>query len=210
MGKLTSQNKPTGFYSFARIIVWLLAHTVYPVKIIHRDRLDQLCAPYILISNHDSALDPIVLAYAVKKHEVRFLAKRELMKSKFADYILRRRLHAIPVDRHASDISAMRLAVSAIKEGHVVGVFPEGTRYKAGLMDELERGVAILTLRCGVPLVPVYIQTKLRLFHVTRLIIGMPIYQEDDIHAAADKAACDHLLRRISALYVKLKQDDCK
>ena len=200
----------TGFYSFARVLAWLLAHSVYPVKIVHRERLDAMRAPYILISNHDTALDPVALAYAVRKYEIRFLAKKELMRSKFASYLLGKRLHAIPVDRHASDMTAMRLVLNTIKDGHVVGVFPEGTRHKRGLMNELERGVAILMLRSGVPLAPVYIHPRLRPFHVTRLTVGLPLVASDFARDGVNKAACDRLLCRIEETYAALEKEYAK
>ena len=196
-----NKKERTGFYTFARGVAWLLTHTVYPLKIIGGERLNALEAPYILIANHDSGMDPIAVAYAVKKHEIRFIAKKELMKGRLAQFLFGRLLHAIAVDRHASDMMAMRSALKVLKEGHVLGIFPEGTRYKEGLMNELEGGVAILALRGNVPIMPVYLTPKLRPFHVTRLIVGEKMGISDLVQQGIDKSVCDALLERITQTY---------
>ncbi len=63
-------------------------------------------------------------------------------------------LHMIPVDRHHSDMEAMRACLRVTKAGGVLGIFPEGTRHKEGIMEHIESGVALIALRSGVPLIP--------------------------------------------------------
>ena len=53
--------------------------------------------------------------------------------------------------------SAMRACVKALKDGYILGVFPEGTRCRDTLMEKPKTGVAMIALRSGVPLLPVYI-----------------------------------------------------
>lgn len=197
--------KPTRFFSCARKLAWVLFHTVYPVNIHHRERLDR-DQPYILIANHESLVEPVVLAYACRRYEIRFLAKKELFQNKILAWLIRM-LHAIPVDRHHSDMMAMRTCVKTIKEGHVLGIFPEGTRHKEGLMEQMEGGVGFLTLRSGAPLVPVYFPGRFHPFRRTHFYIGEPIDYDDLKGSGVDKQACDALMEKITAYYARWRRE---
>lgn len=201
----TVKKKPrTLLYSIAKVLAWVLFHTVYPVTMHGKEHL-RLKGPYILIANHLSGLDPICVAHAVKGEEVTYLAKKELMKSRFSGWLLRT-LHAIPVDRHNFDMAAMRACMQALKEGKVLGIFPEGTRYKKGNMEELEAGVAILALRSRVPVVPVYIHGKLKPFHRVHCYAAEPIPLDDLREMGVGRDSGDELLKRIAALYASFEK----
>ncbi len=201
---LAQKKRRTFLYRIAKALAWILFHTVYPVTLHNREHL-ALNGPYILISNHLSGLDPICVAHAVDKEEIAFLAKKELMQGSFAGRFLRA-VHAIPVDRHNFDMAAMRACTQALREGRVLGIFPEGTRYKKGNMEELEAGVALLALRNKVPLVPLYIHGKLRPFRRVHCYAGAPIPLDDLREMGVGRDAGDALLKRIADLYAKLAQ----
>src|SRR5690606_39457893 len=63
-----------------------------------------------------------------------------------------RKAYAFPVRRGRSDRQAIRHALNVLKEGHVVALFPEGTRSKTGELLELQRGAALLALHSGAPI----------------------------------------------------------
>lgn len=193
------KKRRTFIYSFARVLAWILFHTVYPVRVHGRKHL-RLHGPCIVIANHLSGLDPICVAHASKGEEISFLAKKELMQSRFGGWLLRS-LHAIPVDRHNFDMSAMRACMQALKDGRALGIFPEGTRYKKGNMEELEGGVAIIALRSRVPVIPAYIHGKLRPFRLVHLYAGPPMDLNDLREMGVGKEAGDMLLTRIAGLY---------
>jgi 1-acyl-sn-glycerol-3-phosphate acyltransferase len=60
-----------------------------------------------------------------------------------------------PVDRSRADLDAFRLAKRILDEGHVLMVFPEGTRSPDGSLQPAKDGVAMLALRTGAPIVPI-------------------------------------------------------
>ena len=60
-----------------------------------------------------------------------------------------------PVDRGAADVEAFRLAKRILDEGHILFVFPEGTRSPDGALQEAQDGVAVLAMRTGAPIVPI-------------------------------------------------------
>ena len=164
----------TFWYTVARVAAGLLTHTVFPVKYHNTEEFD-LDAPYILMSNHKSALDPLVIARPCKKYEVRFVGKKELTKKKWVARLLEDKLHMITVDRHNTDLAAMRQCSRVLKEGKVLAIFPEGTRHLPDLMSEVESGTAVLALRANVPLLPVYISRKLSFLRVTHVYVGKPL-----------------------------------
>lgn len=205
--EVQNNGEKTVFFTFARIVAWVLSHTVFPIKVFGIEKLDALDAPYILIGNHDTWYDPIVLACIVRRYEVRFISKKELMKGKFTSYLFGKLLHAISVSRHESDMAAMRIFVKTLKEGHVLGVFPEGTRHKNGLMEDMEAGVAMLALRSKVPIVPVYLTPKIRAFRRTNVVIGNQMDVTDLAEKGIDKETCAQLLKRITETYAILQKE---
>lgn len=192
-------------YTIGRPLLAAIFKTpILPVRYEGREHVD-VEAPFIIIANHKSALDPLVVAVPVKRHQIRFMAKTELMKNGFLKWLLNQ-IRVIPVDRGNSDMAAMRASMKVLKEGNVLGVFPEGTRYKQGNMEELETGMAMLALRSGVPVIPAYLHPKVRFFHKTTCTIGEPIPTEDLIAQGINKETCDLLLKRITKTYAEMAE----
>ncbi|HPT64120.1 MAG TPA: lysophospholipid acyltransferase family protein [Candidatus Atribacteria bacterium] len=106
--------------------------------------------PCILVANHSSNLDPIVLGCASSRR-VHFVAKEELFRNPLASFFLRR-LGAFPLHRGEGDKEAVKRIFSLLKEGKVVGLFPEGTRNQ-GELGTFQRGALKLLLRAEVPVV---------------------------------------------------------
>ena len=196
--------KKSGIYTAARFVANLLFKTVMPVRYHNEERL-ALDAPYIIIGNHSHWMDPVVLAVPVRRYQVTFLGKKELMKNPIANWVFRK-INVIPVDRHNTDMAAMRACVKAVREGQILGIFPEGTRYHQGVMEELESGVAMIALRSGVPLIPVYVSEKLKFFRRTDVYVGEPIPLDDLKAAGINKDTCEALLKRITATYADLQK----
>lgn len=111
----------------------------------------------VVASNHESFLDPPLLATAIPHRQVFFMAKREL----FAIPLLGRFLRAcgcLEVDRQGSRPTqrpALESARAHLEGGRLVGIYPEGTRSRDGRLRPARTGVAVLALRTGAPVVPV-------------------------------------------------------
>jgi len=108
----------------------------------------------IICSNHVSFLDFTFLGLgALPKHRlVRFMAKASVFDHWFAGRFMRAMQH-IPVDRKAG-AAAFETAVRALKDGEVVGVFPEATISTSFTVKELKAGAARMALDAGVPIIP--------------------------------------------------------
>ena len=115
--------RKTRFYTLFVTIARAVVHTICPVRYHHRERLEGLEPPYMLIGNHQAWADPVVMAVPVKKEQVSFLGKKELASNRLMAWFLRH-LHMIPVDRHNMDMAAMRACMKVLRDGGVLGIFP--------------------------------------------------------------------------------------
>jgi 1-acyl-sn-glycerol-3-phosphate acyltransferase len=111
----------------------------------------------IIAANHISNADGVLIGGWLTPtlgRRIHWLGKREMV-----DFPLLGRLAKAgsihPVDRAGADIEAFRLAERILDEGHVLVVFPEGTRSPTGALQEAKDGLALLALRTGAPILPV-------------------------------------------------------
>ena len=161
----------TLFYSVAVAVVRVIAAVIFPMRFHDRARVDALNAPYIIIGNHKSFMDPIAVALGVRYDEVHFVGKKELSKYKVFNWLFNH-LHAIMIGRGETDMAAMRKCMQTLKDGHVLGIFPEGTRHQKEMMEHVESGAGLIALRSKAPVIPVYIHGKIRPFHVNHIYFG--------------------------------------
>ena len=187
-------------YKFTRAVFRFVFTVLFPVEY-HGVENAQLSAPFIVISNHNSALDPLMIALPFYSYQVRFLGKKELSEIPFVKWILCGWLKMIPIDRHKMDMAAIRASLKTLKENHPLGIFPEGTRHKETVMEELENGTAMLALRSDVPVVPVLIDGKPRLFRKLPLYIGKPFDGRDLLEKGLTSEACNRFDDRIRGIY---------
>jgi 1-acyl-sn-glycerol-3-phosphate acyltransferase len=145
-------------------------------KIIRDSRLRQkLPKRFLIISNHQSLADIAVLAYSFPRHNVRFVAKKELKYGVPAiSFTLRKAEHAL-VSRKGDFRSArselLRLARLASRKPICPTVFPEGTRSKSGKVNRFH-SAAVRTIlgRCPMPALSVAVDGGYRISRLTDLI----------------------------------------
>lgn len=187
------------FYGFARAVLECAFKFLFPVKYHHIERV-QLDAPYILIANHSHLMDPMLVGVPVYRYHLRFLGKKELLNNPIVAKLFHL-LRAIPVDRHNMDMTALRTCLKTLKDGHVLGIFPEGTRHKEGVMQNMESGISMIALRSRARILPAYIASKPRLFRTTHVYFHDPVSVADIAAKGVNKAACDEVMERIAAVY---------
>ena len=90
------------------------------------------------------------------RQQICYMAKIELFKGRFTGRLLRA-LGAFPVDRGKGDTSALDRAKEVVKEGKILGVFPEGTRSKTGKLLKLKSGAIVVSAQTGADILPVAI-----------------------------------------------------
>ena len=144
---------------FFGIIYFLLSGIVgliFRIKVIGRENEPDE-GGFVVCANHISATDPIMVCYAFKKHQIRYMAKKELFKIP----ILRgffKSLGAFPIDRGGNDVGAIKTAIKMVSEGNCVGIFPQGHRYPGVDPRETKtkNGAALIATKTEADIVPVY------------------------------------------------------
>ncbi len=112
--------------------------------------------PYIVAINHLHWMD-IPALFIILPHEVATFAAEKWEHHWFVGTLLRLFGHAIFVQRGEADRRAIMQAIQWLKNGGVLGIAPEGTRSRSGVMQRGKPGTAYLASRTGVPIVPVAI-----------------------------------------------------
>jgi 1-acyl-sn-glycerol-3-phosphate acyltransferase len=113
--------------------------------------------PLIVAGNHASSADPVLIGAflnGILGRPLNWLGKRELVEYPLTGWAFRAAgIH--PVDRDAADLEAFRTAMRILEAGHVLAVFPEGTRSRDGALQPVREGVGMLALRSGATVLPV-------------------------------------------------------
>ena len=166
----------------------------------------------IVLSSHQSHLDPLLLGLACDRR-LSSLARSSLYAFKPFGAVITA-LDAIPIDREASALVAMKTVIRRLEEGAAVIIFPEGTRTATGRLGELKSGFALIAKRAGVPIVPVAIVgawecwPKTRIFPRPgriRLEFGRVIRPEE-IAALDDRALVAECAARLAELDAKARK----
>jgi 1-acyl-sn-glycerol-3-phosphate acyltransferase len=122
----------------------------WPVSV-HRADLVPADGGVILAANHIGLVDgPLLATFAPRP--VHALTKREMFDGFVGAFL--RGTGQIPLDRHAADPAAIRAGLRVVRDGGVLGIFPEGTRGN-GDLRRFHHGAAYLALVTGAPVVPV-------------------------------------------------------
>ena len=143
---------------------------------------------YIAAANHASFLDPPLVSSAIAdkfNRKVHNLGKTELFKS-FIGRKIQEIGGTIPIDRRGRGNTALEEAIEYLKNGKIIGIFPEGGRTKDGKLQRAKTGVARLALAARVPVVPVGIKGTYKLWpikkklpiikKIVKINYGKPIY----------------------------------
>ena len=153
------------------IILFLIPFRIlFPAKIVGKKNLIKGRA--IIICNHRSLLDPLMMVALMPGKRLSFMAKKELFNNRFNSWFLKS-IGAFPVDREKADLASIKHTLKLLKEDKQVVIFPEGTRNKSeeGML-QLKNGVSMFSIKGDSPIVPMYFEKKIRLFRFNRLHIG--------------------------------------
>ena len=150
----------------------MLAHALASVKVVGAIKEIPRNGPLIVAANHASAGDPVFVgAFLTPKlgRRLNWLGKRELFDVPILSWLARHGgVHA--VERGAADVEAFRIAARILEAGHVLAIFPEGTRSPTGALQKGIDGVSLLALRTGAPIVPVGVGNSDRFWPKGRLL----------------------------------------
>ena len=171
--------KPTNrFFVVVYYVLGFFLRFLHPTTVEGLEKLPR--SGVLLCPNHSSNWDPVLLGTRLPvNYRLHAMAKEELFRNPILGWIIRK-LGAFPVSRGSNDISTVRTAIQVIKDGDNLLIFPEGTvvrngvGYIDGLPAHAKAGVAMIGVRTGATLVPVFMDGEKKLFHRTRIIFGDP------------------------------------
>ncbi|MBW4828768.1 MAG: 1-acyl-sn-glycerol-3-phosphate acyltransferase [Clostridiaceae bacterium] len=161
------------FYRLCYFIGNIIFRIIFRFKVTGKHNIPKE-GKVILCSNHISDLDPLILGLVIPRN-IRFMAKKELFENKFLGGLVNG-LGAFPVDRKSADLSAIRNSLSVLKNGEVLGIFPEGTRVNEENIENAKPGIALISIKAKAPVIPIYIESKYKPFSKIKINIGEPIY----------------------------------
>ncbi len=129
--------------------------------------------PYVLVCNHFAKIDVFVIV-DFKWKKINFMAKKEWFNTKFKDKFFRW-MGAIPVDREKADFTSIKACLKVLKDDKPLVVFPEGTRNKINTeLQPIHGGANLIAFKAGVPIVPVGMNKKFKVFGKNYVYIGKP------------------------------------
>ncbi|MDD2428435.1 MAG: lysophospholipid acyltransferase family protein [Eubacteriales bacterium] len=198
------ESSDTFLYKFARFVLQVFSFLVYPVCAHDKDRLDRN-APYLIVANHQSMMDPLLIAVISRRHQIHFIGKSTLRKNAVFNWVLDH-LQMISVSRGLTDMRAMRDALKVLQEGRVVGIFPEGTRRRDSMMQNMGSGVGLIALRAQVPVIPIYFAQRPRPLRVTHLYVGDELPYEDIRAMDINKESCELFTYRVRDIIYRMKE----
>lgn len=114
----------------------------------------------LLLSNHQSYLDPVLVALSLRR-PMSYMARDSLFRNPAFAWLIRS-LHAFPIQQGKGDTSAMKETIRRLHEGHMLNIFPEGSRTEDGEIGKIEKGAALVIRRADVPVIPVAINGAFR------------------------------------------------
>ncbi|MBG9445028.1 1-acyl-sn-glycerol-3-phosphate acyltransferase [Cytobacillus firmus] len=159
-------------YSFAKAAVYGVLKPIYRFEVFGKENFPKE-GGVLLCSNHIDNLDPPVVGINAPR-PVYFMAKEELFNVPVLGKILPD-LNAFPVKRGMSDREALRKGLGILKEGNVLGLFPEGTRSKTGQLGKGLAGAGFFALRSEAHVVPCAIIGPYKAFSKLKVVYGKPI-----------------------------------
>lgn len=163
-----------GWFRFLYTVIWPFFHLFRPIRVLGREHIP--AGPAVVCPNHTSIGDPFFVVFAFGRvYPMRAMAKIQIMRVPFVGWILGK-AGVFGVDRGHADMKAVKNALKLLKDGNKLLMFPEGTRVHEGENVAAKTGAAMFATRTGVPLLPVYVQTKKKFFSRNVVVIGRPFY----------------------------------
>lgn len=164
------------FYTFAKAAVNSIFRPLYRIEAVGLEHFPKE-GGVLLCANHISNFDPIVVGI-LPSRDVYYMAKEELFKIPVFGKIVAM-CNAFPVKRGFSDREALRKGLSVLKDGHVLGLFPEGHRSKTGELGKGLAGAGFFALRTNAAVLPCAIIGPYKAFRKLKVVYGKPIDMEE-------------------------------
>lgn len=129
---------------------------------------------FIIVANHKSYRDPVIIMNAFFERRVTFVATKELFENRFWNFSFEH-FGCIKIDKNNVSLSTAKAVKEKINKGHLVALFPEGKVNRSGKTDEFKTGCVLFAMMSECPIVPVYIAKRDKWYRRQKVYIGEKI-----------------------------------
>ena len=196
-------------FRFLRALLAAVFVPLYRVRVEGRSRIPAE-GPVLLAANHASYWDAVFLQVGCRR-PIRWMIDGTYYRLPVLTWLFRG-IGCIPVAAAGGNRAALRAATQALKEGGIVGIFPEGFLSRTGRMRRAQTGVALLAARAGAPVVPAYLRGAFFGWHKGQLFprlsrvtvrFGEPMWlrRREDLSKGALQDFADGVMGAIKGLY---------
>lgn len=149
------------FYDFVKITGFLPAFIFirYKKLFVSKEAEAHHRGPLLVISNHSTYIDPVIIMKALFYRRVIFMATKDLFRTKLSAWFFRH-VHCIEVDKGNVGVGTVKDVLEHLKEGRAVMIFPEGGVNESSDDSNLQAfkdGASLMALKSGASVLPVYI-----------------------------------------------------
>jgi len=141
------------FFLFLKIVGIILLKLIYRIESVNKNSIPRT-GPLIVVANHFSYMDPIVLQTMFPRR-ISFLMTEIYYEGKLNR--LFKLLHCICVRQEGPNTASIREGLTVLKKSGVLGIFPEGSVSKEGVLQSGNPGIGFFVLKSGVKVVPAFI-----------------------------------------------------
>ncbi len=168
-------------YRFTRALIWILLRLLFHIEIVGAEHLRRTKGPLLVVTNHLHWLDPPIVFAILPLRTTVFAGEKWGVHPIFGP-LFRAIGNAIFVNRGEVDRQALGKALAVLNAGGVLGIAPEGTRSRAGVLQRGRSGTAYLASHTGAPILPIGISGQEKAFRslfrlrrpTIRVVVGEP------------------------------------
>ncbi len=165
--------------------------------------------PLILLANHLSLFDPVVLWYASPRH-ICFIGRADIPRMPIVGAIARI-AKTVPIRQRSADRNGLKLAVETVLRGEVLGIFPEGELSESGELQPFLPGVLLILRQTRAPILPVGVTNTHKVmpygklypkpaFTVITVRFGKVIPAEEVLSLGRPEAQLEYLQKKVAEL----------
>jgi 1-acyl-sn-glycerol-3-phosphate acyltransferase len=190
-------------YNLGKQLCSITLKPLYKIEVIGKENIPTT-GGVLICSNHIDNLDPPLVGISSPR-PIHFMAKEELFRLPILKSLLPS-IQAFPVRRGMSDKQALRTGLQLLKDGKVLGLFPEGTRSRTGELGKGLAGAGFFALRTEAHVVPCAIIGPYKPFKKLKVVFGKPVdFQEIKDRKGSAEEATDLIMDTIGEILQKYK-----
>lgn len=201
-----------GFYDFGRVVCNAVFSVYFRMRVSGIENLPEQGTGFVLISNHQSYLDPVMLGLRLKKRYLTFMAKEELFHVPILAPIIKK-LGAFPVARGKRSGKAVETAKKVVRQNKILALFPEGHRSLNNKLLKPKSGAVVIASQTSAPIIPAAVCYKGKhpfakvYVHFGKPILPGELGLGENAEPRAIKDATKTVWSRVEEIYQKEQED---